>query len=743
VSRVRVGIATFLLAATAAPAVAGPEVSDGIPVDDYFKIKRVLQLALSPDGKTAAYIVSAGSVAAYLGDKLSAGEKRKVRTAYLQPVADGSTAIALEDLSDAQGLTWMPDSRQLAFTSARDGVAQVFAYDTRTGATRQLTESSDGVLSFQLTPDGKSLAYITRAAPPPSQSLFTRLMDGEEGVVVDSNRLSVYDFLDPHNDSNRHPPPAVLHVALSGAATFDVAVPGEPSSDARSYHWSPDGRLLSITYLAADLRPSLVGSYRTSVGVFDTRTRQFRVLAKALEQEGTRSGTRYSGGEWLPNGRQLLIRRVIETDAWVSPNYPDWAVVDVAAGLPTQPSAWKPVSIYGSGTAFVPAGGPRVLLEKTEAGARSLFELTGSTSAQSPSESTIVAGVEGSTFLFDFDRRFTTAVFVHESLTQAPEVYFWRAGRQARSITRLNEDITKRVPFTSREVSWKSTDGTTARGWLLEPAASTGKRPWPMVTHVHGGPGFAYTNSFAPYFEVWPFPFEALASRGVAVFVPNYRGTQTYGRGFASPKRTDREPVDDIATGVKALVASGFADPQRLGISGHSHGGWLGPMVMTREHLFRASSFAEGSSNEMVNYELMPGDLNRQVHDPISGLGASMWDDPTLYLEGSPDLHFKGVRTASLWEAGSRSLSVMMMGYPKVASHFGAPTEYVVYPRTGHNASLPHIQREIAERNLDWFTFWLQGTELPSPDKEAQYARWRQKRAASSVWREEFGDGAK
>ena len=725
---------TMCLLAVATTA-AGAESNPGITVDDYFKLKRVVQLTLSPDGKTAAYIVSAGSVAAYLGDKLAASEKQKVRTAYLQPVGEGSTPVALDGLSDAQGLTWMPDSRELAFMSTRAGVAQVFAYDTRTGGTRQLTQSSDGVLSFHVAPDGKGLAYVTRAAPPPSQSLFTRLMDGEQGVVVDSNRLSVYDFLDPNNDSNRHPPPSVLHVALAGAA-FDVAVPGDPGSDEGSYHWSPDGRLLSVDYIAADLRPSLIGGYRTSIGIFDTRTRQFRVLGKALEPQGTRSGTRYSGGEWL-SGSKLLVRRVTETDAWVSPSYPDWAIVEVSAGLPARPDAWKPVSVYGSGTSFIPAGGSRVLLEKTEAGVRSLFEL----SAAGIAPAAALRGVEGSSFSFSFDRKFASAVFVHESLTQPPEVYSWRVGQKAHAITRLNEDIAQRVPFTSREVSWQSTDGTTARGWLLEPVAGAGKRPWPMVTHVHGGPGFAYSNSFAPYFEVWPFPFEVLASRGVAVFVPNYRGTQTYGREFASPRRTDREPVDDIATGVKALIASGVADPKRLGISGQSHGGWLGPVVMAREHLFRASSFAEGSSNQVVQYALMPGDLNRQVHDPINGLGASLWDDPTLYLEGSPDLHFKGVRTASLWEAGARSLSVMMLSFPKVAAYFGAPTEYVVYPRTGHNASLPHIQREIAERNLDWFTFWLQGTEQPSPDKESQYARWRQKRADSSVWREEYGAG--
>lgn len=37
----------------------------------------------------------------------------------------------------------------------------------------------------------------------------------------------------------------------------------------------------------------------------------------------------------------------------------------------------------------------------------------------------------------------------------------------------------------------------------------------------------------------------------------------------------------------------------------------------------------------------------------------------------------------------------------KAARHCGLPTEFVIYPRTGHNMRLPAVQRECAERNLD------------------------------------------
>ncbi len=702
-------------------------------IDDYFRLKRITQLAVSPDGRSVAYVVHAGAMLTYYSDKLPPAEKRSVQTVYLQSLTGSEPARVLDAIGDAQSLVWTPDSRSLAFLSARGGSSQVFSYDVAGGKTAPLTQSPDGVQSFRIAPDGRTIAYVTRAATPPSKSLYSQLNNGDQGIVMDSNTLSVYDFVDPANDSARRPAPAVLHVAPAEGAPFEVAVPGEPGSAADDYHWSSDGRFLSIEFVSNDVKPSLVGSYRTSLGVFDVGSRQFRVFAKAIEPDGARPGTRYSGGEWVPGANRLLVRRVTETDAWVSPSHPDWTIADAAAAL-TDAAAWRPIEVYGA--TFHPVDGSRILLEETREGVRSLFDLTPAGAARSA----IVSGLDGSSSLIRFSADFSTAVFVNESLTRPPELFARRGSAAPRRLTDLNGDIARRVGYTAREVSWPGAGGVVARGWLLEPVGA-GKGPWPMITHVHGGPGFAYPNAFAPYFEIWPYPLEVQAGQGIAIFIPNYRGTQSYGRAFASPKRLDREPADDVIAGVRKMIADGVADPARLGITGQSHGAWLGPVVMTREKIFRASSFAEGCSNDVVLYSLMPGDLNRQVHDVVTGLGKSFWDDPQPYLEGSPDMYFRGVRTASLWEAGAQSAAVMMFSYPKAARHFGAPTEFVVYPKTQHNPNLPSIQRESANRNLDWFAFWLNGQENPGEGKAAQYERWKKLKSESS-WAAEDPAGA-
>jgi hypothetical protein len=77
--------------------------------------------------------------------------------------------------------------------------------------------------------------------------------------------------------------------------------------------------------------------------------------------------------------------------------------------------------------------------------------------------------------------------------------------------------------------------------------------------------------------------------------------------------------------------------------------------------------------------------------------------------------------------------ALYMLGYPKAARRVGMPTEFIIYPKTGHNLAIPRLQREAAQRNLDWFEFWLRDRENADSEAAAQYARWRTLRAATAM----------
>ncbi len=568
------------------------------------------------------------------------------------------------------------------------------------------------------------------AQPPASRSLYERIRNETRGIVIDEPTVKVYDYLSPRAGGQWQPRSTALWVvARAGDAPRQVPVPGAvmaPAGGEASFHWSPGAGALSVTYVADDMPPSFIGSIsRSSLGVYGLGDARFQAVGASREAADGRPAVRYLGGEWWPDGR-LLVRRYVEESPWGSSTFQAWTTVSASANAVADPALrWREIEL-GANRRMRPDAHGRILFEYTVQGRRGLFQWREGDAAFTP----VATSLPGSQSDFRFSANAATRVFVGESLVQPPEIYLSRGGAAPMRITRLNDAIAARVAYDAEEVRWSGRDGATVKGWLLRPRGQ-GDRPMPMLTHVHGGPGMPVTDTFAPYLRLWTYPFEVQASRGTAVFFPNYRGTMGYGKQIAFPSRTHLEPADDVLTGIAHLVERGVADPRQLAISGHSHGAWLGPWVMTRPDAprFVAASFAEGSSNYVNTYLEMSSELNRYTHDVI--MGASLFDDPARYIETSPDLYFDQVRAATLLEAGAWSLPLGMVGYAKAASYRGIPNEFVIYPNTGHNPDRADVAREIATRNLDWFEFWMGGREPAQADapRQAQYARWRGMRA--------------
>lgn len=686
--------ARLLVALVCGWLLAGASASaEGFAVEDYFRIERVVELALSPDGRELAYVVE--------------GQGR--RRVWLRGVQAAAQPRLLPEIADASDLAWT--GGELAFLSGRAGASQVFSYDPASGGLRQRTASADPVVGFRFAPRGGRLAYLTRAAAAAAPSLYEQFRTGDTGVLVDTETTSSHDFLNPDWNALVRPAPLKLWLAQTDHQGTPAALPGEPAGE---IFWSPDGRKLSAAFVAADEPAALERDQHTSLGVLEAQTGRFTVIAAATRAAAGRPALAFEGGEWLADGR-ILVRRAELSELWVSEAFRRWTVMDPGKALPAD-SAWRAIEVYPRGLAFFPRGPDRLRVENTVEGVHSLFDVDGGRI----SRSALTDGLDGSSSLFRFSADGSAAAFVNESLVRPPEIYLKQAGTPARRMSGLNAAVAADVDFKAREVSWKGADGVTLKGWLIEPRSGAGPRP--MVTHIHGGPAFPFPDAFVPYFDYWAYPLEAYASRGMAVFLPNYRGTHTFGREVASD--AGGQAAEDIVRGVQALVDAGVADPRRLGLSGHSHGAYLGPLVLTRSRLFRAASFAEGVGDSLLMYELMSGQANREIHDPM--FGASLYDDSGPYLADSADLEFGRVSTAGLFEAGAYTSPLFMMGLVKAARRVGLPAEFVVYPKTAHNLAIPQLQREAARRNLDWFGFWLQDRE--NPDGAAQYDRWRKMR---------------
>jgi pimeloyl-ACP methyl ester carboxylesterase len=119
-----------------------------------------------------------------------------------------------------------------------------------------------------------------------------------------------------------------------------------------------------------------------------------------------------------------------------------------------------------------------------------------------------------------------------------------------------------------RRFEYAARDKYALFGYLtIAPGAEEKKLP--LVVLPHGGP----ESDDEPYFDWWS---QFLASRGYAVFRPQFRGSTGLGDAhrYAGRGQWGLRMQDDITDGVQALIAQGIVDPKRVAIVGASYGGY-------------------------------------------------------------------------------------------------------------------------------------------------------------------------
>jgi dipeptidyl aminopeptidase/acylaminoacyl peptidase len=127
----------------------------------------------------------------------------------------------------------------------------------------------------------------------------------------------------------------------------------------------------------------------------------------------------------------------------------------------------------------------------------------------------------------------------------------------------------ERAPAGQPFRSWYFTnaDGQRVHGFVATPA---GDGPHPVVMLVHGGPTWAYSDTFMP-------DVQAFVDHGVAVAMVNYRGSTGYGTAFrdALIGNPGFPEVADVVAGLDSLVLQGIVDSNRAAVAGGSWGGYI------------------------------------------------------------------------------------------------------------------------------------------------------------------------
>ncbi|MEM9501081.1 MAG: S9 family peptidase [Pseudomonadota bacterium] len=258
----------------------------------------------------------------------------------------------------------------------------------------------------------------------------------------------------------------------------------------------------------------------------------------------------------------------------------------------------------------------------------------------------------------------------------------------------------------------RAADGIASEGVLYLPASANPSRdaPRPVLTIIHGGPK---RTSRPTLVHDYVYPVHYWLSRGAAVFMPNYRGSAGYGDVYraGNVRHLGDGPASDILAALDQLVEEGIADPERLGVMGWSHGGYLTAYLVSQTDLFSAASVGAGIS-DWRTYYIESDDPNGATQY----LQATPWEDPQIYTATSAMKNIMQARTPTLIQHGDRDRRVPLSNAMELfrgLQDAGAPTELAIYEGLNHYFSKPTARLAAAEHNRRWFDHFLfEGTEL-------------------------------
>ncbi len=253
-----------------------------------------------------------------------------------------------------------------------------------------------------------------------------------------------------------------------------------------------------------------------------------------------------------------------------------------------------------------------------------------------------------------------------------------------------------RLNAKSQRVEWDNGEGMKIDGALITPHPDIAKPPYKLIVNPHGGPHWRASLGAG-------FTDQILASRGYAVFKPNFRGSLGYGLQFLDANRGDLGGGDmrDILSGVDHLIKERVADANQLFVYGVSYGGYMTSWLVGQTDRFRAAV----AENAVTDLTMMWALSDLQSWTEWS-FGGRPWEVPNAMRQHSPLTHAGKVKmpTLVLHSANDRRCPLPMgQAFHRALLQAGVQTQLVIYPEERHAISQPRHRADKLKRILDWF----------------------------------------
>lgn len=654
-----------------------PEKKRAWKAEDTFRIKSIRDLQISPDNEWLYFVVSERNL----------DDNRNYSSIWVLSTEGDQARPLTEIKGSASNPRLSLDGKKVAFFFSKDRRLGLWVMNNDGSQKRKLTEleKSNAYLGMRgnelcWSPDGKMLAY-NAAGPRHYKNIPSpqNPPNGNDAMVVDRLLYKAFYY---YSDLRR------TYVRLISANGGNPEQISFGDYDYHSISWSPDGKRIACV------------SNRTGRDDFNANN---DICLLSTEGEEMFQLTHTIGPEytpfWSPDGAMIVYRgrvrdhRSKESDAELHKIY----VIPAEGGRPINLSA--PLDRWSMSPTWS-RDSQMVYFTAQNSGRVGLY-----VAPKNGGKVTPVFEENGQVLNFCIGRD-GKIYFAYTDFTHPPEIFRINSdGTGKKSLTSFNKDLIEEVEIIESEYfSFPSFDGLKIEGWIMRPYGFKPEKKYPLIHCIHGGPHGQYGYSLLRAAK-----YQLYAANGYAVMFMNYRGSSGRGQAFSDACVGDLcgGEYKDLMVGLDyVLERNDFINPERLGVTGVSYGGYLSNWIITQTDRYKAAVPVSSISNII---SVWGTDANTLWFESDGGF--MPFEDYERAWEMSPLKYVKNCKTPTLFINGAWDFCTNLNQAEEMFTalkKFGVDTVLAIYPNEGHGVhNQPKHTLDYHLRLMAWFDKYI------------------------------------
>ena len=654
---------------------------------DFYKVRSVGSVALSPDGSRVAYAIENNGPTG-----------RPFRQLHIAPLPSGEPVLVGGESDRAGSAVWSPDGTMIAFSGRIGGKSGLHVANADGSKVRFLAEmtGTNSPLTFEgvtidWSPDSKRLAFVS-AVPGPETA------DATSDPIVITRYLYKPDAGEGDTRFNDNRRRQVFVIDTSGGA------PRRLTNPPREYHsidWSPDGgEIAAVSNLDHD-PDYFYNQDLVAISAADGSIRRITATESAEYQP-----------KFSPDGKQIVFLGTKRGLTDLETTMEDTHVWVINADGTGRREVGAAIDNRQNNHHFAPDGAS-VYFTALDRGHVRLHRITLATSKaetviSDPGTVGAISIAKNGSIAYLFTSPSDVAqLYIRDMSPPAPIRKGLPPGSRvqglgpSRRITDLNRDALSGIDIAPVEnFSFMAADFKfEVEAFLTRPIGQTATSKHPMIVMIHGGPH----GQQGPAFN---FKSQFYAARGYATLQVNYRGSTGYGQKFADGVFADQNGQEamDVLYGVSAaLRRNPWIDPDRLGVEGGSYGGQLSSWLITQTPIFKAAIPLAAITN-IISYNYMT--YYNQYEEMAWGMRPHQGNLMDVLWERSALKHVAKARGATMMVHGENDNDVPIAEAEQfyiALRDVGVEAILVRYPREGHGLREPKHVVDLMDRSHAWY----------------------------------------